>query len=225
MQEYVQGKVRALSEKAVHHADARANGWGNIPVELRDEIRRSVSNVINWRNVLRQFVGMLSRGHRSSSIKRINKRYPYIHPGTKRSHAAKLLVAIDESGSVDDSMLEMFFAELEQLTKRVDVTLLHFDCSCDEADVYEWKKGTRPKLQRMRAGGTNFDAPTNLVNDPKNRGRWDGWLCMTDGCAPAPGPSRLKRGWILGQGCKLAFPSKEIQISMNKERVNHGAWR
>lgn len=225
MKEYVEGKIKSVIEKAVRHADSQADGWGNIPADLREEIRRSVSMIVNWRNVLRQFVGMLVRGQRTTTIKRINKRYPYIHPGTKRGYVAKLLVAIDESGSVGDDMLEMFFAELEQLTKKVDVTLLHFDCSCDMKDIYEWKKGNRPKLHRVKGGGTNFDAPTTLANDPKNRGRWDGMLIMTDGCAPAPGTSRIKRGWILGQGCTLNFPSNEIQIFLSKDKPMSGAWR
>lgn len=225
MQEYVQGRIKSIIEKAVKHADSQSDGWGNIPEEIRNDIRKSVSQIINWRTVLRQFVGMLVRGNRTTTIKRINKRYPYIHPGTKRGYTAKLLIAIDESGSVGDEMLQMFFAELETLTKKVDITLLHFDCSCSMQDIYEWKKGTRPSLKRMRSGGTNFSAPTNLVNDPKNRGRWDGMLIMTDGQAPAPGPSRVRRGWVLGQGCNLEFPTSEIQISLSKERPMSGAWR
>jgi len=225
MREFIEGKVKSIIEKAVRHADSQSDGWGNIPSDIREEIRRSISTIINWRNVLRQFVGMLVRGNRTTSIKRINRRYPYIHPGVKRSYTAKLLIAIDESGSVGDDMLEMFFAELESLTKKVDVTLLHFDCSASMKDVYEWKKGQRPKLNRVKHGGTDFDAPTRLANDPKNRGRWDGMLIMTDGCAPAPGPSRIKRGWVLGQGCKLYFPSDEIQVFLTKERPMAGAWR
>ncbi len=225
MREYIEGKVKSLIEKAVRHADSHADGWGSIPSDIREEIRRSVSTVVNWRNVLRQFVGSLVRGNRTTSIKRINRRYPYIHPGVKKGYTAKLLIAIDESGSVGDNMLEMFFAELEQLTRKVDVTLLHFDCSCSEADLYEWKKGARPKLERVKTGGTNFDAPTNLVNDVKNRGRWDGMLIMTDGCAPAPGPSRIKRGWVLGTGCKLNFDSNEIQIFLSDAKALTGAWR
>jgi len=223
--EYIEGKVKAIIEKAVRHADSQKDGWGNIPADIREEIRRSISTIINWRNVLRQFVGKLVRGSRATSIKRINKRYPYIHPGIKRGYTAKLLIAIDESGSVNDEMLEMFFAELESLTKKVDVTLLHFDCSCSMKDLYEWKKGTRPKLKRMKGGSTDFDAPTRLANDPKNRGRWDGMLIMTDGCAPAPNASRIRRGWILGQGCQLNFSSNEAQIFLTKERPMSGAWR
>lgn len=225
LQEYIEGRIKAVIEKAVRHADSQSDGWGTIPAELREEIRRYVSSIVNWRAVLRQFVGSIVRGQRTTTIKRINKRYPYIHPGVKRGYTAKLIIAIDESGSVDDEMLNMFFSELDSLTRRVDITLLHFDCHCTVKDLYEWKKGARPKLERVRGGGTDFDAPTNFVNDPKNRGRWDGLLIMTDGCAPKPGPSRIKRGWVLGQGCKLNFASDETQIFLTKDTQVRGAWR
>lgn len=225
MREYIEGKVKSIIEKAVRHADSHSDGWGSIPAELREEIRRSVSTIVNWRAVLRQFVGSIVRGNRTTTIKRINKRYPMIHPGVKRGYTAKLIIAVDESGSVDDGMLNMFFSELDSLTRKVDITLLHFDCYTSVKDMYEWKRGTRPKLNRVRGGGTNFDAPTNFVNDPKNRGKWDGMLIMTDGQAPAPGPSRIKRGWVLGQGCKLAFPSNETQIFLSKDSQVKGAWR
>jgi predicted metal-dependent peptidase len=222
---YIEGKVKALIEKAVRHADSRADGWGTIPAEIREEIRQSVSTYIDWRNVLRQFVGSIVRGSRSTTIKRINKRFPYIHPGVKKGYTAKLLVAIDQSGSVGDEMLEMFFAELETLTRKVDVSVIHFDCVCNESDLYEWKKGTRPKHNRTRTGGTDFDAPTNFCNAQENRGRWDGMLIMTDGQAHAPAASRIKRGWILGMGQKLNFSSDEIQIQLSDERQMSGAWR
>lgn len=223
--EYVEGKAKQLVEKAVRHADGQADGWGNIPAELQAEIRRSVSNIVNWRSVLRQFIGSIVRGNRMTSIKRINRRFPYVHPGTKRGYTAKLFVAIDESGSVNDEMLEMFFSELDALTRKVSITLCHFDCYAGPKDLYEWRRGMRPRLQRTKGGGTDFNAPTNIVNDPKNRGRWDGMLIMTDGQAPEPGPSRVKRGWILGQGCKLYFTSNELQIFLSNEQQVRGAWR
>lgn len=223
--EYVEGKVKSIIEKAVRHADSQSNGWGNIPAEIREDIRRSIQGVINWRAVLRQFVGTLVRGSRTTSIKRINRRYPYIHPGIKRGYAAKLLVAMDQSGSVMQEWVEEFFGELSTLTKKVDVTLLAFDCYCDEKDLVEWKRGTTPKVQRTKMGGTDFDAPTAVFNDPKNRGRWDGLLILTDGGAGKPGPCRAKRAWVLAKGCNLMFSTEETQIFMTKERPMAGAWR
>lgn len=195
MKELVKGKVKAIVDRAVKAADAQANGWGNIPAELREQIRASVTPVVNWRNVLRQFVGNLARGERANSIKRINKRFPYIHPGVKRGYVAKLLVAIDQSGSVDDTQLAIFFSELASLTKKVSVTILPFDAAADLKDSFEWRKGTKVEAKRVRGGGTDFNAPTRILNDPKNRGRWDGMLVLTDGECDKPIPSRIKRGW------------------------------
>ena len=225
MKELVKGKVKAIVDRAVKAADAQANGWGNIPAELREQIRASVSPTVNWRNVLRQFVGNLARGERTNSIKRINKRFPYIHPGVKRGYVAKLLVAIDQSGSVDDTQLAIFFSELSGLTKKVSVTILPFDCSADLKDAFEWRKGTKVEAKRVRGGGTDFNAPTRILNDPKNRGRWDGMLVLTDGECNKPIPSRVKRGWVLSPGHKLLFATDETTIHIDPKPATDGPWR
>lgn len=224
IKEAVAGRLRNIVEKAVHKADAQANGWGNIPGPLRENIRKSVSKIVNWRNVLRQFVGSLERGNSTSSMKRINRRYPYVHPGKKRGYTAKLLIAVDQSGSVSDQLLSLFFAELSQLTKRVSVTILPFDCVVALNDITEWRKGTNPQIKRVAGGGTDFNAPTIFANDPKNRGKWDGMLILTDGECAAPISSRIKRGWVLGQNCKLSFATNEISISLDHNPQKVGAW-
>lgn len=225
MREYVEAKAKELTEKAVKHADSQSNGWGSIPASVRDEIRRMVSRTVDWKSVLRQFVGSINRGERTSTVRRINRKYPYIHPGVKRGYTAKLAIAIDQSGSVGDEMLAQFFAELETLTRSVSVTVIPFDYDVDEKNVFEWKKGQRPSLKRAKAGGTSFDAPTAYVNDKKNRGRWDGVIFLTDGECSKPMPSRIKRGWILAQGHKLYFDTDEMQVSMEKGAPVKGAWR
>jgi predicted metal-dependent peptidase len=225
LKDMVAGKVQAAVEKATKHADAQANGWGNIPAELRDAIRRSVTNIVDWRAVLRQFIGNIARGERATTIKRINKRFPYIHPGVKRGHIAKLLIAIDQSGSVDDAQLALFFSELSSLTKKVSVTVLPFDCAADLRDAFEWKKGSKVDAKRVRGGGTDFNAPTKVVNDPKNRGKWDGMLILTDGECSAPAPSRVKRGWVISPGRKLEFSTNELTITLDPTPKKAGAWR
>ena len=223
--EYVEGKVKSLIEQAVRHADGRADGWGNIPSNIRNDIRMSVSTIINWRNVLQQFIGSLVRGGRRNSMKRINRRYPYIHPGSTRSYKAKLLVAIDQSGSVGDEMLKMFFGEIASATRLIDVDILPFDCYADVKDVWTWKKGQTVKLTREKCGGTCFTAPTKVFNDPKNSGRWDGMLIVTDGGASKPIAARQKRGWILGKGCEPMFETSELKIYLDDSKQLKGAWR
>jgi hypothetical protein len=224
LRDKVKGQIANIVEKAVRQADSQANGWGNIPGPLREEIRKSVIRVVDWRSVLRNFVGSLERGDKTSSMKRINKRYPYIHPGTKRGYTAKLLIAVDQSGSVTDTMLAMFFGELASLTKRVSVTILPFDATVAEKDMVEWKKGTNPDIKRVRGGGTDFNAPTTFANDPKNRGKWDGMLVLTDGECSKPDPSRIKRGWVLGTGCRLHFTTDEVIINCDPNPHKTEAW-
>jgi len=225
LREKVKGQISSIVEKAVKQADSQANGWGHIPANLREEIRKSVNRTVDWRNVLRQFIGSLERGNSTTSMKRINRRYPYIHPGKKRGYTAKLLVAIDQSGSVSNEMLSLFFGELAALTKRVSITILPFDYTVADKDMVEWKKGSNPDIKRVRAGGTDFEAPTRFANDPKNRGRWDGMLILTDGECSKPSASRIKRAWVLGTGCKLSFHTDDITISLDPNPQKSGAWR
>lgn len=222
--EYVKNRIQNIVEKAVRKADA-TNGWGNIPADIASEIRRSVSNVVPWRSVLRQFIGQTLPGDKTSSIKKINRRYPYIHAGVKKSYRAKMLIAIDQSGSVDDEMLGLFFGELTNLAKNCDIWILPFDCSANEKEIYKWSKGRPPPKGRMHCGGTNFDAPTELVNDAKMRDKFDAMLIITDGQAPAPKSSRIQRGWVLAPQCKLNFESTELQVFIDKNKPLKGAWR
>jgi predicted metal-dependent peptidase len=135
------------------------------------------------------------------------------------------LIAIDESGSVPDWMLELFFAELGSLTRAVSIDILPFDSHASESQIFTWKKGTHPQINRVKSGGTSFDAPTMIFNDPKNRGRWDGMLIATDGECGAPMPTRGKRGWILGKGHNLMFKTSELQVFVDKDKPMSGAWR
>ena len=60
------------------------------------------------RNLGLLFIKTSQRAQRRASIKRINRRYAYIHPGKKVQRQAKIAIAIDQSGSVDDGMLSAF---------------------------------------------------------------------------------------------------------------------
>ncbi len=209
-------KMKNILRKASRKAENTQNGWGNIPAEIRELIRRSVDGRINWKSVLANFVGMFTTGKRSTSIKRINRRYPYIHPGVKKGRIAHIAVAVDQSGSVDDVQLQQIFGVLGSLAKRVNFTVIPFDHTVDEENIFEWKKGKLPEIKRTRAGGTSFECVCNYVNHPSRRGKWDGLLICTDGECSDPGPSRIKRGWVATPNHKLLFSTNELVVSMDE---------
>ena len=211
--DFYKEKVKNVIKKAAQTADSK-NGWGNVPAHIREEIRTAFSNTIDWKATLRRFAGISQSASSRNSLKRINKKYPYIHPGRKKIRTARLAVAIDMSGSVGDEELEMLFGELAVLSKHVSFYVIPFDTSITEKECFEWKKGQRVKPQRTRAGGTNFEAPTKWINERK--GKFDGLLILTDGMAAKPGPCHIKRAWVVTPNQKLYFETNELQILMKK---------
>lgn len=172
---------------------AKNSSWGSVPSDTRKKIMKVLESKIDWRKVLRYFVKTSQKANRSSSIKRINRRYAYIHPGKKSSRVAKVAVSIDQSGSVDDDMLSKFFAELNKLAEIAEFTVIPFDTRIDEKLIWTWKKGQKVERERTMCGGTCFNAPTDYVN---NHGGFDGHIILTDLCAPKPKPSKVQRMWM-----------------------------
>ena len=200
--ELVKGKVKKALQEAVNKCDSQGK-WGSVSAEMRGELRAMCSKEVNWKAVLKSFVGMSQRANKSRTMKRINRKYPYIHSGRKIGHSANVAVYVDQSGSVDDEALALLYAELEQLARKVTFTFFPFDSSVDTKNEIVWKKGTRAKLTRFRCGGTNFHAVAEHAE--KNRGRFDGYIVCTDGEASDPGPSRMRRAWVIVPGRELYF--------------------
>jgi predicted metal-dependent peptidase len=164
---------------------------------------------VDWRKVLRYFIKTSQRSNKRSTVRRINKRFPYIHAGKKVSRHAKIAISIDQSGSVSDQMLAAFFAELGSLAKYAEFTVIPFDTEVFEKHVYVWKKGQRKTWDRVLAGGTCFDAPTKYVNEKG----FDGHIILTDMCAPKPVPSKCQRMWMTD------VSGKDAQYFTTNERV------
>ena len=171
---------------------AKNRSWGSVGHGTQKDILSRVNKVVDWKKVLRYFVKASQKANKSSSIKRINRRYQYVHPGRKSARTAQIAISIDQSGSVSDDMLEAFFGELSKLAEFAEFTVVPFDTDVAEDQVYVWKKGEKRKHERVRYGGTCFDAPTKWVNDRN----FDGHIVLTDMCAPAPIPSKCQRMWM-----------------------------
>ncbi len=200
--ELVKGKVKKALKEAVNKCDSSGK-WGSVGAEMRGELRAMCSNEVDWKALLKSFCGMSQRANKSRTMKRINRKYPYIHSGRKIGHTANVAVYVDQSGSVDDESLALLYAELEQLARKVTFTFFPFDSSVDTDNEIVWKKGSRSKLTRFRCGGTNFHAVAKHAE--QNKARFDGYIVCTDGEAADPGPSRMRRAWVIVPGRELYF--------------------
>ena len=188
--EQAQQRLREMLKEAKDEADRR--GWGSVSSGTRRQIKEALETRVDWRSVLRSFVKASQRAAKRNTVRRINRRYPYIHAGNTRTRLARLAISIDQSGSVSDSMLAAFYAELEKLASLAEFTVVPFDTRVDESKVFVWKKGQKLPWERVLCGGTDFDAPTRFVNE----GNFDGHIVLTDMGAPKPIPSQCQRIWM-----------------------------
>ena len=191
IREIAQERLKEATKEAV--AESQSKGWGSVGASCRREIMERISTKVDWRKVLRWFVKCSQRSNKRSTPRRLNKRYPYVHPGRKVERLANVAISIDQSGSVSDTMLEAFYAELNNLAGLATFTVIPFDTAVAEDKVYTWKKGEKRKRERVLYGGTCFNAPTEYVN---KKGGFDGHIILTDMCAPKPKPSKCPRLWM-----------------------------
>jgi predicted metal-dependent peptidase len=190
VKEIAKQRLKEIMREAANEANKK--NWGSISQDMRADIMDRISNKVDWRNVLRYFIKTSRRANKTNTVKRLNKRYPYIHAGSKVERIANIAISIDQSGSVSDEMLTMFFAELNGLAKLATFTVVPFDTEVDDKLVYVWKKGKHEKAKRVKCGGTDFNAPTKYANEHG----FDGHIVLTDMCAPKPVSSNCPRMWM-----------------------------
>ena len=191
VKEMAKERLKNNIKKAAEEA-SKANSWGTIPQDTRKRIMDSIKSTVDWRKVLRYFIKTSQRAHKRTTVRRINKRYPYVHPGRTANRQARIAISIDQSGSVDDGMLAAFFSELNKLAELAEFTVIPFDCTVAEDKIHVWKKGERKVWERVRFGGTDFNPPTDYVNQHG----FDGHIVLTDLCAPKPKASKCQRMWM-----------------------------
>jgi predicted metal-dependent peptidase len=207
-------RLKDTIRKAAEEAD-RSRTWGSVSSSVREDIRKALRSYVDWKKVLRYFIKTSQRANKTSTVRRLNRRYPRIHSGSKVNRQAKIAISIDQSGSVDDRMLSAFYAELDKLATLAEFTVVPFDTEVAEDHVYVWKKGERRKAERVRYGGTDFNPPTEWVNA---RG-FDGHIVLTDLCAPKPVSSKCQRMWMTTRyyAERPYFQTNEMIVAIDTE--------
>ena len=190
-QEIAKERLKEAVKKAAEEAE-KSNTWGTVSHSMRQDIMDRGATKVDWRKVLRYFVKTSQRAEKRSTPRRLNKRFPKVHPGKRVRRQAKIAVSIAQSGSVDDKMLAAFFSELNKLAEIAEFTVIPFDTEVATDKVYTWKKGQNKKTERVLTGGTCFNAPTKYVNEQG----FDGHIILTDLMAPKPVASKCQRMWM-----------------------------
>lgn len=211
--EIIEQQMRDLVGEAIENCTLKDNNWGSLSKEAIMALEKEISNQLSWEEMLKLFAGNSIVPHKNSTIKKINKRYPYIHPGKKKTYVARIALCIDESASVNDRAISMFISEAQKLGEHTDFTIVPFDTKVNEEKIYEIRRGETISIKRDFSGGTDFNAPTEWIN--KNHSKFDATLFMTDGECSKPQACLIPRAWIIMPNRKICFDTDELVIQMS----------
>ena len=206
-------KIKSILAQAAEVASNRS--WGSVSISTRSQIEKITKVEFNWERALKYFCGSKMKSNTFKTQRKINRKYPYVHPGKKVRKTSSLAVYIDQSGSIGHDALKNFGNVLESLSKTHTFVYYYFDSNVEEESRTIWKKGKNTNFSRKLTGGTNFDAVEDHYRKIKKD--FDGYIIMTDGLAPKPQPCISKRCWVLCPGGKMLFTpdKKDNVIKMN----------
>lgn len=143
-------------KQAVRQAANMAQG--SLPADVARVIKETTEPRVDWRSVLRRFIQEVSRSDYSWT--RPNKRYIpgglYL-PALHNQEVGSMVIAVDTSGSIDDTLLRIFGAEVAGIVEEVQprqVHVIYCDSRVQHIDVFE--RGEPVELQPHGGGGTNF---------------------------------------------------------------------
>lgn len=176
---------------------SEAQSDGEIPTGLEERVDEVYKDFrMDWRIILKRFLTGRGKMITRKSYKRQSRRYEEL-PGTKRSVGVDALIAIDESGSIADSMVQSFYQELKEINKITGTSMLvtRFDTACSipvplNTFVVESK--------RIKRGGTDFRPIFKLADVQKI----PLVIVFTDGDGEAPASANQNTLWVLTKNAK-----------------------
>lgn len=164
--------------------------WGTIAGRLRERILAGLRPKMDYRAMLRQFRASVLSVRRRLTRMKPNRRYGFLHMGSRYDFTTKLLFAVDVSGSMSHDELRQGFSAVNQLFKygvqAIDV--VQFDTEL-RGPPESWRSARR-EVVTLGRGGTNFSPMMSFIDDHPE---YDGAVIYTDGYAPVPKPPLNRR--------------------------------
>jgi predicted metal-dependent peptidase len=168
-EEFRQHVIKKAAQRA---KDAAGNVTGDLSI-LLDQLFKSK---VNWKEKLRRFSTKTLKSDKSSTRRRINRRYGLMSPGKKTDYKLHIGFVLDVSGSMNEEWLAQGFAEMRKILdsdKGVKITLIEADTEVKM--VKEFTKKTKPEITGR--GGTALDCGFEKAKEIGV----DAVICFTDG--------------------------------------------
>lgn len=188
---------------------------GNVPNHLRNfisEIYSKQNTPIPWNSIVRSFRSFCDKQKVRLANNRPNKRFPD-HKAVSNFRKNKLMIGIDTSGSIDDHMLAVFFAEI-YLAYKTGAEILVVECDTEIGRSYVFQ-GKHHNLGDITGGGGTCLSP---IVEFYNKSDYNGLIVFTDGFLFDRWAKYSKPIlWLVtntSQVGKINFPGKQILFNI-----------
>jgi len=167
--------ARELVREGVNNATKAA---GTAPGHLLSVIEELQKNKVNWRSILKNFLGRHVGNRRNTWSRQNRRRQGFGNKGHSRHAAGKIQVVVDTSGSMGKKELEKAFAEIEAMAGHAVISLLQWDHAF-QGFTPKYRVGDWRKIKVNGGGGTDMADPIYWLND--NGIAFDCVVMITDG--------------------------------------------
>lgn len=186
----------------------------SVKGELSDTLQglieglRGKKGELPWNLFLKRILGTVESEKKKTSVRR-NRRQPERADlrGELRDHKARIMVAIDTSGSISDEEFRQAMIEVMNIVKNYNHEITIVECDEELQNVYVVKKEKDLQERKAGRGGTRFSPVIAYAN----RANINLLIYFTDG----EGEEKLK---VLPRGYKILWilSSPASQLSLEK---------
>lgn len=178
----------------------RNHGWGNLPANAVEMIKKAQEQPLNWGDILRLRLGPFLSYQKEQSRRRWSKHYGKPFLGTTTKCVEPVAVYVDTSGSVGSADLSRFIVEIERIAYYTGVYLWSFDTTVyDPDELVLFTRRTIDSIEFKGRGGTYFSP---VFEHAKQKG-FSQVVVLTDGFAESIAPAQtegMEVVWVLTKG-------------------------
>lgn len=170
------------------------HAWANTPKKDRGLLpgevvaslneQQMLTHQFDWRQLVSRQVGTIAAG-REEVAYRFSRRQPWRMelPGIVSRLVPKLLVFVDNSGSVTDDELNFALSEISHLANndQFPLEICPFDARVHSEKRQRVNNGSRVKFQRVGGGGTSFQCIFDFLHQQHTNPANSLVLIITDG--------------------------------------------
>ena len=188
----------------------KAAGIGSTPSGAEEILKLLLETKVDWRNLLRSFVGQNQRIGFRGTWKRPSRRFGRRQQGKQVKRAGKLVMVVDTSGSMSNDELNQVMTEVNYVSRTYDVWVV--DCDAKVQQAYKYTRGMQ--LTCKGRGGTDMNP--GLAHADKDL-KADMIVCLTDGgLFHAPESTRAPTLWIITPDGSTSYVKNLRHVVMRK---------